>query len=1094
MKLLSGGMQAAVFATVLIGHPASSRGDETRLLVPPGFRVDHFADDDLAHDIHCMTIDPKGRVVVAGPGYIRILIDSDGDGKADRYTQFADGPEKGAQSLFSLGSSMLCSGGEGLTIYHDKNMDDRADGPPTTILKIAAGGEHHVHSVQRGPDGWWYVIAGNMAGVYSGYAVLPTSPVKDPRAGVLLRLKPELSAGEVVADGFRNAYDFAFTPSGDVFTFDSDGERDVSLPWYRPCRVFHVTPRSDAGWVSRSWKHPSDFPSMPPTVAEFGRGSPTGVICYRHTQFPSRYQDSLFMLDWTFGRVLTMTLEEQAGGWKGSPAIFAKAGGNFGFAPTDLEVGPDGALFVSVGGRGTRGSVFRIVSELNAPVSARRPGRDDASKLNFVLQAPQPESSWSRESWLPVARKLGRTLFVEAAADEGRRPADRVRAIDILLAEFNGLDAATGQKLANVRSARVRAKTAWAVGRSNPASPNADVILKLLNDTSPLVRRFALEALVTVDDEGLLEKCLPGLAVALGDSEKSVSAAAIAVMARLTVDQQERLFVLLHENLQAQVRLFLGVLVRRNVVDSDIGAVAIQSFQNNSDPAARLESLRLLQLTLGDVGPNEGPGGLGPPALESYTAVGDYVKMEPELSKIRNVLANKFPSGDEAVDRELLRTLAMVRPNDSALLDRILAAVTAESSPTDDLHLLATIACFGRGSNSKSQTQAIARALVDLDSRIAAQGMKQDSNWDDRVGEIFESLCRLDANLRNVIGGQTGFGLPGHVLFLKKISGQRTQEAIDGFVRQIELNPEYAWSSDVVFVLGNSTNPAHRDLVRSQADNPSVQDAVFTVLGRKPNPRDRSVYVNGLDSSQPKAVATCVKALLALPRSNSAKEQYQLVALARRLNHTEQEFGQRESVIRLLQNNTSHSVGFVFGSAGYRLQSDAIDRWEAFLASRYPDAKPKMDGGLVAERVLEVLDEVKWANGDAGRGKQLFTRLLCTRCHGGRKAMGPDLQGVARRFSRRDLFASIVDPNRDVSDRYQTVTVETTEGKTFSGMVVYESVDGILLRDSDQKSIRIEAEDIESKVKRRVSLMPNGLLKSVTRRDLADLDAYLRQL
>src|SRR3990172_13289514 len=51
--------------------------------VPEGFEVSLYADDDLAHDIFSMTIDSHGRVVVAGPGYVRILLDTDADGKAD---------------------------------------------------------------------------------------------------------------------------------------------------------------------------------------------------------------------------------------------------------------------------------------------------------------------------------------------------------------------------------------------------------------------------------------------------------------------------------------------------------------------------------------------------------------------------------------------------------------------------------------------------------------------------------------------------------------------------------------------------------------------------------------------------------------------------------------------------------------------------------------------------------------------------------------------------------------------------------------------------------------------------------------------------
>jgi hypothetical protein len=76
---------------------AATPPESPGIQVPPGFRVELYADDDLAHDIHSMTIDSTGRVVVSGPGYVRILIDSNNDGRADSFKQFADKPATGSQ-------------------------------------------------------------------------------------------------------------------------------------------------------------------------------------------------------------------------------------------------------------------------------------------------------------------------------------------------------------------------------------------------------------------------------------------------------------------------------------------------------------------------------------------------------------------------------------------------------------------------------------------------------------------------------------------------------------------------------------------------------------------------------------------------------------------------------------------------------------------------------------------------------------------------------------------------------------------------------------------------------------------------------------
>src|SRR5690606_34783574 len=133
--------------------------------------------------------------------------------------------------------------------------------------------------------------------------------------------------------------------------------------WHRPTRVFCAFPSSHAGWLSRSWKRPDDDPGMPQTVASLGRGSPTGVVCYRHLALPAKHHGALFVADWTYGRVIALPLEADGAGWRTEPETIATGAGSFGFAPTDLAVGPDGSLFVSVGGRGTRGGVYRIFSD-----------------------------------------------------------------------------------------------------------------------------------------------------------------------------------------------------------------------------------------------------------------------------------------------------------------------------------------------------------------------------------------------------------------------------------------------------------------------------------------------------------------------------------------------------------------------------------------------------------------------------------------------------------------------------------------------------------------------------------------------------------
>src|SRR5262245_56761228 len=85
-------------------------GDEDLgIEVPPGFEVSLYADDELAHDIFSMTVDAKGRVVVAGAGYVKILHDDNDDGRVDRATLFSARPESGAHGMVFDGPDLVCT-------------------------------------------------------------------------------------------------------------------------------------------------------------------------------------------------------------------------------------------------------------------------------------------------------------------------------------------------------------------------------------------------------------------------------------------------------------------------------------------------------------------------------------------------------------------------------------------------------------------------------------------------------------------------------------------------------------------------------------------------------------------------------------------------------------------------------------------------------------------------------------------------------------------------------------------------------------------------------------------------------------------------
>jgi putative heme-binding domain-containing protein len=177
-------------------------------------------------------------------------------------------------------------------------------------------------------------------------------------------------------------------------------------------------------------------------------------------------------------------------------------------------------------------------------------------------------------------------------------------------------------------------------------------------------------------------------------------------------------------------------------------------------------------------------------------------------------------------------------------------------------------------------------------------------------------------------------------------------------------------------------------------------------------------------------------------------------------------------------------------------QQAGIEEWTAYVRDQFPEEFARQSGESAADlkQLTAMLDKVDWAAGDPGHGRKLFETRACIQCHGSRSALGPDLHGVAQRFSRADLFTAIVLPSRDVSPRYQTTMIATREGDVYTGLIVYESADGLVLRNSTNQTFRIETKNIEARRALTESIMPNGLLKDLRPQDLADLYAYLRSL
>jgi putative heme-binding domain-containing protein len=201
--------------------------------------------------------------------------------------------------------------------------------------------------------------------------------------------------------GMRNPFDIAFNKVGELFTYDADMEWDIGEPWYRPTRVNHVISGAEFGFRNGNGKWPDYYIDSFGEVVNIGPGSPTGITFGYGAKFPARYQDALFLSDWSFGKLRAVHLNPNGSTYTGEPEEFLSGQP---LPVTDVVINPvDGAMYFAVGGRGTQSALYRITytgSESTAPskpdkrLQARRDLRHKLESFHGHADPKAVETAW----------------------------------------------------------------------------------------------------------------------------------------------------------------------------------------------------------------------------------------------------------------------------------------------------------------------------------------------------------------------------------------------------------------------------------------------------------------------------------------------------------------------------------------------------------------------------------------------------------------------------------------------------------------------------------------------------------------------------
>ncbi len=139
--------------------------------------------------------------------------------------------------------------------------------------------------------------------------------------------------------------------------------------------------------------------------------------------------------------------------------------------------------------------------------------------------------------------------------------------------------------------------------------------------------------------------------------------------------------------------------------------------------------------------------------------------------------------------------------------------------------------------------------------------------------------------------------------------------------------------------------------------------------------------------------------------------------------------------------------------------------------------------------------------GDAKRGSAMLSPTgslsACLACHfvnGTGRDFGPDLSKVGARLTKEQLLESLLHPSKLISEGYAAYTAELSDGTVQMGFAVKQTKEETVLKLATGQSITLRAADLKSLKPLPTSLMPEGLLQSLTAAEVADLLAFLRSL
>ncbi len=1060
--------------------------EHARFRVSPEFTVDEILGNEITGSLICMAFNEFGHVVASQEGGPLLLIyDSDKDGTIDKTRVYCE-EVKNIQGILPLNGDVFVTGDgpEGSGIYRlvDKDRNGAMEDVRKVVGLDGVPGEHGAHSLILGPDGLIYCVLGNHVGLdkpYSNTSTLKTfyegdinlpryedpgghaNGIKAP-GGVVIRMDVEGTQVELIAGGLRNAYDIAFNAQGNLYVHDSDMESDIGSVWYSPTSLFQVTEGAEFGWRSGWSKWPAYYLDRLPTLLETGRGSPTGAVVYDHVMFPQRYHGSLFLADWSEGRILSVKLNND--GSAAQQEVFLQGQP---LNVTDLAVSPDGAIYFCTGGRGTKGGIFRVKWQGEVPAAIK----DLGEGISRAIKQPQIDSAWSRQAIAMLKKELGASWgdMISGVAFSGENPAKyRVRALELMQ-----LFGPTPQPellitLSDAPSEAVRLRAAKLLGLHGDTPEAVKRLKELVRDSDRNVQLAALEALLRAGAVAELSDLVP----LLSSDDRYIAASARRLLERIPSDQwRDELLKNEDQRIKIQAGLALmiaepnkdnALLVLNSVLHMLDGFVSDRNF---------VDMLRVTQVAIARGG----------------------VKAN-ELADLRTKLAAEFPIGEPLLNRELIRVLAYV--NAEEVIEEAISYLQTDADLSERLNIAMHMRYF-----KHNWTAAERFSLVKFfeETQLAESG----SSVPLYVMNVTKDLCKNLPLEEARIFVSEGAKWPNAALvslyrYPDKLSDtdlktlRRLDQEID--LPGYEAEQYKRLRTGIVAMLSQSGDEESLAYLRQVwLRSPERRQAVALGLAQHPSEENWDYLIRSLPVLESFAVSEVMGALRTVPLATDDSDAYREVIL-HGLRMEEQGEDPRPAIELL---NYWAGEGTVEAATG---TVSKLSPWQIWFAANYPNRPeavlPKTEGSSVwnTETLTEYFNSTEGRRGNVTAGQAAYNKAQCANCHRmGQigKSIGPDLSSIAKRFTRKEAIESIMFPSHVISDQYATKRVLTTDGKVLSGILSTNTDGSITVRDSNLRETIVAEQDIDQVHPSKVSLMPSGLFDNLSAEEIRDMMAFL---